>query len=740
MAVLPSKKMKFKLYFFVFGILALMFTFLIGRIVYVACFAEYDGTKYGVKAYNQQMSSDTIYANRGTIYDRNMNPLAQSATVWTVSIAPHMIEEGENEIIASRLAEILELDYNEILEKTRKTNKYEIIKKKVEQEQADLITEFVKESSLGGRIHMVEDTKRYYLQGSLASHVIGFTGTDNQGLYGIELEYDSVLNGTNGKVAIAQNALGENMPFEYEYYYPAEDGNSLVLTIDETLQRYVDSAVEEALDTQQPLNRIAAIMMDVNTGEILAMSVDGGYDLNDPYTISDPVLQKRIEEYDGDDLEAYTKDVRETMWTNKAVSETYEPGSVFKVVTASSALEEGVVSLDSTFNCSGVVTVAGTSMKCWKSGGHGHQTFTEAVVNSCNPSFISIGQSLGVSKFNQYLEAFGMTNITGIDLPGEMKSLVISEDNMGLVELASESFGQSLSVTPIQMITAFAATINGGYLVTPHVVSQVIDNDGNLVENYTTEVKSQVISSETSEIMRQVLEAAVSANGGTTASVSGYRIAGKSGTAQKLSQAAETGETYYVSSFVGTAPADNPQYALIVMVDSPTSGEYYGSAVASPVFSSIMSKALPYLGLSPEYTDEELQNQGIAILSVQGYSIEEAKSRLTEKGLSNIEIIGSGDTIVKQVPETGSKVMSDGKIILYTTDEESRTVVVPDLTGLSQTQANQTLAGYGLNIAYSNVSIQNSKAVCKGQSPAAGETVEKGTIVTVDFLTNDETW
>ncbi|MBC5787396.1 MULTISPECIES: penicillin-binding transpeptidase domain-containing protein [Clostridiaceae] len=767
MAISPTKNMKFKLNIIIFSVVLVAFVALIVRIVYIACFAEYDGVKYGVKAYNQQLGADTINANRGTIYDRNMTPLAQSATVWTVSVAPNQITTDEQrQLVAQGLSDILGLDYNEVLEKTKKNTKYEIIKKKVEKPEADKITAYIEEKNkeidaeneqirennknalekqelkqkVKG-IHMVEDSKRYYPQANSASHIIGFTGSDNQGLYGVELAYDEELSGTPGKVVIAQNALGGDLPFDYEYYYPAQDGNSLVLTVDETLQHYLDKAIQQAIDTHHPTNRVAGVMMDVNTGEILAMSTNGGYDLNDPYTISDTNLQSQLEGLQGDELTEATKKAREKMWTNKVITETYEPGSVFKVVTASAALEEKTQTLDSTFNCTGSIQVVSGAkpIHCWKTSGHGSQNFTQAVVNSCNPAFVQIGQSLGSDLFFQYFKLFGMTEATGIDLPGENKyPLYYTADQLGPAELASEAFGQSMGITPMQMMTAFSATVNGGYMVTPHVVKQIIDQDGNITETNTGETKRQAISEETSEMMRGVLEQVVSANGGSNASVPGYRIAGKSGTAQKLSYTNATGDVVYVSSFVGCVPADDPQFALLILVDEPRSGLYYGSAVASPVFAQVMSDAIPYMGISPEYTEEELQNQGAAVPSVEGSNLADAQTRINSAGLV-AETIGSGGTVVKQIPSAGSKMLKGGKVILYTEEQETTKVTVPDVIGKTQAEVNQILAGYGLNIALTNSGIQNQKAKATTQSPPAGTEVEKGSVVTVEFLTNDET-
>lgn len=740
MAKAPTKKMRFKLNIVVLGLLAAGFLLLIGRVVYIACFAEVDGVKYGVKAYNQQLTADTVHANRGTIYDRNMNVLAQSATVWTVSLAPNQITSDEQaEKIAQGLSQILGLDHDELLAKAKKKTQYEIVKKKVEKPQHDQIQQYCYDNHLSG-IHMVEDTKRYYPMGNAAAQTIGFVGSDNQGLLGVELSYDQLLSGTSGKVTAAQDARGGAMPFDYEYYYPSKDGNSLVLSIDSTLQHYCDKALKEVIQVRQPANRCLAIMMNVNTGEIVALSVQPDFDLNDPYTLVDS-SQYPAMLTNSQGQPATEGEQRTAMWTNKAVSENYEPGSVFKVVTGSAALEEGTMTLESTFNCNGHITVDGTTFSCWRPSGHGHEDFTQAFINSCNPAFVQIGQSLGPELFFRYFSMYGMTEKTGIDLPGETNSEYYAEKDLNPISLASESFGQSESITPIQMITAFCAVVNGGYLVTPHVVKQVVDQDGNIVQSIDKNVKRQVISDTTVAQMREILEAVVNGvdGAGTNAVVPGYRVAGKSGTAQKLREKQKTGKDTYVGSFVGAIPANDPQYALMVLVDTPTDGTYYGGTVASPVFSQIMSEAAPYLGLVPEYTDEEAKNLAKAVSACVGLSVEDAKARLQTAGFSNIEIVGEGGNVTQQVPAAGSSVSASSKIVLYTDNRDLDMVTVPNVVGSSQSAVNSALVSSGLNLSLSNTGIQSSKARATAQSPAAGERVPRGTAVTVEFLTNDET-
>ncbi len=730
----PSKKMKFKLNIVILGLLAVGFFILIGRVIYIACFAEVDGIKYSVKAYNQQLSADTVSANRGTIYDRNMTPIAQSATVWTVSLAPNQIkDESQLNKIASALSEILGIDRDKIIEKCKSKTQYEIVKKKVEKPQRDQILDFVNSNRIAG-IHMVEDTKRYYPMGSMAAQTIGFVGSDNQGLLGVELSYNSELSGIAGKVTGVQDAKGGSMPYEYEYYYPAQDGNSLVMSIDSTLQHYCDKALEEVMHVRRPANRCMAIMMNVNTGEILALSVKPDFDLNDPYTLPSVAEYPAIEgKSDGD--------ARTAVWTNKAVSEIYEPGSVFKVVTGSAALEEGTMTLNNNFHCNGSCVVDDTTFHCWRRSGHGSQTFTQAYINSCNPAFVQIGSSLGPELFFRYFSMYGMTERTQIDLPGETDSIYVREKDLTPVSLASESFGQTESITAMQMLTAFCAVVNGGYLNTPHVVNQIIDSNGNILKTKSSNTKRQVISDTTSKTMVEVLEAVVKGidGAGTNASVPGYRIVGKSGTGQKLKYKQQTGLDTYVGSFIGAIPADNPQYALMVLVDTPTDGTYYGGTVASPVFAQIMSEAAPYLGILPEYTAQELSHLTIAVPACEGLLVEEAKNKLAKANFTNVEVIGSGDTVLSQAPKTGSNINSSTRIILYTDNKEQKNVIVPNVIGLSQAAANLTLANSGLSLAIDNSGVQSQKARATAQSPEAGASVPRGTAISVQFLTNDET-
>ena len=728
----PTRKMRNRLFICVMPIVFLLFSVVLANVGYIAVV---NNDFYQNKATQQQLRDVTVNANRGTIYDCNMNVLAQSVTVWTVFISPADIEDDEErETICSGLSEILGVDRDTIYQKSQKSNYYEVIARKIDKDKADKVRQFVTDTGVGA-VHLIEDTKRSYPYGNFASTVIGFTGDDNQGLYGIEAEYDEELSGTPGRIVAAKNAKGTDMPFQYEKYYAPQDGNSLVLTIDEVIQHFLEQALEDTVATHLVENRAAGIVMDVNTGEILAMATKPDFDLNDPFTIADSATLEAINALPEDQRKEALSNARELQWKNKAITELYEPGSVFKVVTGSAALEEKTVSLETTFNCSGSIRVPGYErpIKCWKTSGHGVQNFIQAMVNSCNPAFVAVGSSLGAETFCDYVRAFGFMERTGIDLPGEADSIVYNADQMGPVELASCSFGQSNKITPIQMITAIAAAVNGGKVVEPHVVKQILDQDGNVVKTVDTTVKRQVLSEETSATMRSVLEQVVKDNG--NAYIPGYRIGGKSGTAQKLDS---NDDTAYISSFTAFAPADDPQIAILVIVDTPRDGQIYGSAVATPAVTDILKQTLPYIGVQEKFTEEELAKLEVSLPNLVDSDVLTAKSKLAGIGL-DARVIGNGNTVLKQVPARGSSVPSGSKILLYTEDVPEEMTTVPDLTGMSPAQANTELTNRGLNIKFDGGAAQQSGAKVVSQDIAKDTQVPKGTVVSVHCLVNDQT-
>lgn len=706
-----------------YGLFLVLIFLLLGRTAYLQVVK---GPWLKNAAEEQQTRDSIVSPKRGAIYDRNRKVLAQSASAEMVCIVPVEIKNAGNaEEVAGKLSEILGMDYEKIYEKTQKNSYYEIIKKKVEKDVADQIREL----NLVG-IRLDEDTKRYYPGGSFASHVIGFTGADNQGLSGVELACDAELKGVSGRIKSAKNANGTDMPYEYEQYLDATDGSDVILCIDEVIQHFVENHLETARINNQIADGAAAIVMNPKTGEILAMATKPDFDLNSPFDITNEAVKNELASLSGEEYDKKLSEELNKIWRNKAVVDTYEPGSTFKAVTASAALEEGTSKLSDSFFCSGVKHVADWDIRCHKTGGHGAEDFVHAVYNSCNPAFIEIGLGLGVKNFTKYFEAFGLTEKTGFDLPGEAVGSSYNEKNMKTIDLATSSFGQGFTITPLQMINAMSAVANGGYLMKPYIIKQVIDSSGNVVKNVEPTVIRQVISEETSKTMRTILEGVVSQGGGKNAYVSGYRIAGKTGTSEKLPR----GSQQYIASFVGFAPADDPKIACLVLLDNPTGNEYYGGMIAAPVVGSIIEDTLRYLGVEPQYTDDEKEYNDISMPELRGKTISEAQNIISQSGLK-YHVIGDGDSVIDQTPKPGIGLRSGSVVVLYTREGAPQTVTVPDLTGMNAVDCNIALAGSGLNFKISGPgksdAANNAHAV--KQEPAAGSEVESGTIVYVEF-------
>lgn len=745
-------------------IIILVFGFgaVISRLAYLQLIK---GEQLQQKAVEQQLTDTTISAKRGTIYDRNGKILAQSASVWQVVLSPANFETDEQrEYVATRLSEILDVDKETVLEQTRENSYYSVVKRKIESEEQQQVLELQNDVEdkfgLSSVIALLDDYKRYYPYSDLASSVIGFTGSDDQGLAGVEYQYDEYLTGTVGRLVTATNANGTIMPFDYSQNVEAVDGNSLVLTIDETIQSIVEKYMKKGIEDNDVYNRGVCIAMDVNTGEILAMATVGGYDLNDPFTISKET-QREISEIDTEYLiekgyleegsNASQKEIDELiktakaeaesmavsqMWRNKAISDTYYPGSVFKMITLSMALEESTISSKTKFSCSGAFQLYEESIGCHHEAGHGTQNYTQALCNSCNPAFIQIGQSVGEESFWKYYQSFGFAEKTGIDLPGESDDLFFTEDgSMGPVDLAVASFGQNFSITPIQMITAASAIANGGELVQPHVVKQILDANGAVVENISTDTKRQVISEEVAKEMCGILEENATNGSGKNGYVAGYRVAGKTGTSEKLTDSNGDFVQDYIASFCGFAPADNPEIAMLVFFDTPLSGNYYGSAVAAPVFASIMNEVLPYLELEARYTEEEAANVDTTAGTYVGLSATEAAKIVNSDGF-NVTIKGEGTTVTAQVPSAGSKIPTGGTVVLYT-DETSTTeeVMVPNFVGYSVSDVNYIASYYGLNVSLTGT-VNSSDSTSTTQDIAEGELVSPGTVITVSFSTS----
>ncbi len=694
-------------------------------------------------AEEQQLRDTVITPNRGTIYDTNMKVLATSATVWTVSAAPNVIEADYVEDIAEGLAEILELNVEELVEDlSDSASGYKLLKSKVDKPIADAVREFISENEYYG-IYLHEDSKRYYPYGDFLSTVIGFTGTDNQGLAGIEAYYDEELTGVPGRVVAAKNSVGGTLPYDYEERYEPQDGNSLVLTIDETIQHFLEKNLEYAVIEHNVEARGVGIVMDVNTGAVLAMATKNDYDPNEPFVVHDPAMLELIEELPEEEQEAAYSAALNEQWRNKAVSDLYEPGSVFKLVTAAAALDSGASSLEHTYYCPGSMEVGPFTMRCADTGGHigTTQTFDQSLINSCNPAFIQMGYQLGVNTFYHYAEAFGMTEPTGIDIAGEADSIFHEQEDMGEIELASTSFGQSVKVTPIQMITMISTIANGGNLVQPHMVEKVLDPAGNIVETYDYDVKRQIISEDVSQAILEMLEIAVAgAEGynspGSNAYVMGYQVGGKSGTSQKLDE--DGGESLRIASFGAVAPVDDPQIAVLIVLDEPHSSASiygYGGILAAPVVGLVMGETLPYLGIEPVYSEEEQAIVELMLRSVEGLSLTDAQVDLQRDGF-DYEVHGDGDTIISQFPVAGTILARGSTIILNTEDTtEPQTVSVPNIVGYTESQATRTLEATGLNVKRTGATNGVSVFV-SAQNIEPGEEVPLGTPITITLQDN----
>ena len=743
------------------------------------------------RAVNQQTRSAVVTASRGTIYDRNGNTLAVSATAETINISPKEIaefvesqekaieeaaakaaEKGESytapEIrdqayIARGLSRILEKDQADI-EKAMEDlgSMYYNVRKKVEQEVADEVRRFIngeideegnavpedQQKKLQG-VWIQPDTKRYYTYSTLAANVLGFVNADNVGGVGLEAKYNDVLEGTAGMTVTAKNGVGTDLLYQYEQYYDAENGNSLVLTMDVEVQSYLEKGLESMIDKFDAANGATGIVMDVNTGAIVAMASYPNYDLNEPGVVRDEALQKKLDktladlagkqsEYETEEEynEAVSKaksEAMNTQWRNKCIDSTYEPGSTFKPITLAIALEEGVVSKSSTFNCSGAVSIEGWTLRCSKKTGHGSQSLVEAVGNSCNPAFINIGLRVGTEKYYEYLQAFGLMEKTGVDMVGEVAGIFTDPDtfNSHQISLASYSFGQTFNVTPLELIRAQAACINGGYLYTPYVVDQVLDDEGNIIAQHEVTPVRQVISEETSAIVRQCLEYVVASGTGKNGQVVGYRIGGKTGTADK------TGTGDVVVSFMCFAPADDPQYIMLLTMDTPSrnTGVYVsGGNMVAPTASQIMSEILPHLGIEPDYSAEELVGADAAVPNVVGMSAADAKAKMDSAGFA-YRTVGNGETVTDQTPAGGAIVPNNATIVLYLGEEKPDTLcTVPNVVGKTASEANRMLTNAGLIMKVAGATSSSSGNVYAiSQSQAAGTQLAAGEVVTVQF-------
>ncbi len=712
-------------------IVLIIFIFALGMLVVLASLFRWQiikGDELQKRAIAQQTQESSISSDRGVIYDRNGKILAQNSSVETVTASPKDVQKaGKVDETAKTLADILGLDEEDVKSKLTKNLDHVEIKKKVDIETTNII----REKDLTG-VFLVDDTKRYYPYGSLAAHVIGTTGTDNQGLSGVEMVYEQYLKGKPGRLISNRNDDVADM--QYEEYERSVNGSNIVLTIDEIIQHFVESELEQACKDYKVQNGAACIIMHAKTGEILAMATYPTFDLNNPFTLTDPNVIKSLEKYEGEERTKKYNDEVYKLWRNKAVVDSYEPGSTFKSIVACMALEEGVVSLNEVFNCSGSMRVADTNISCWKSGGHGSETFVQGVEGSCNPLFMTLGARVGAKNFYKYYKTFGFTETTGFDLPGEASGTFHEMSNFNDVELATSSFGQTFIITPLQLITAYSAITNGGNMVRPHVVKQIIDDNGNVIKNNETEIIRQVVSEETAQTVCNVLEGVVSKNTGKNAYIKGFRVAGKTGTSEKFPR----GNGKYVASFIGFAPCNDPEIIGLVMLDEPMGVSHMGGATAAPTFKNIFDNVLRYLNIEPQYTEEELASLDNSVPNVEGLSKSDAIAKFANTGLK-YNIIGSGSKIVSQIPKGGSTLPDGSTVVLYTENAQAQQVEVPNLIGMTASQANTMLTNSGLNIKEINVAENalNGTAVVNKQEPQAGTKVNRGTVVNVQFSYSD---
>ena len=692
------------------------------------------GEELSEKAETQQLKDTEITAMRGTIYDSNGNVLAQSASVWNVFIDPLNIKDKQRDLIVDEFANLFGYDADEkkeFYDRTTHQNHYELVEKKVENNIKEKLSKFVSKNELGGCIGTEQTTKRYYPYGTLASSVIGFTGADDQGLSGIEAYYDEQLTGTNGRIITAKDAKSNNIANDYETSIAATDGDSIVLTINQTIQYYLEKGLRETMNEYQAKGAYG-VVMNCNTGAVLAMSSLPDYDCNEPYKLTYSKDKKAIKKLSDKTAKQEAESAAvQNQWRNFTVSDTYVPGSVFKTFVASAALEENVVNLNTTYNCTGSIQVDKYKMKCHYHPGHGTQTLTQGLENSCNPFFITIGQKLGVHNYFKYFDAFGFTQKTNIDLPGEASPQYYKEDQYGIVELSSASFGQTNSLTPIQVCTGLCAIANGGKLLQPYLVSSIADANGKTVKKTQTKEIRQVISADTSEKVRKMMKSVVDNGTGKNGYVAGYSVGGKTGTSTKLGESKNGEGDKYIVSFGAIAPSDDPEIAMLIIVDEPNQ-DLGGGALCAPIAAQVTQEAMNVLGIEPKYNDSEMKDLSKQTPNVVGKSLDEAKKTLEENNL-NFVVVGDDSTITRQCPSGADTIPNGGTVYLYTDDSEKQTVIVPNFNGLTVNEAKDLASSSNLNIQIAGNSMSSGTVVAYRQSEETQAKVEKGTVVTVTF-------
>ncbi len=721
-----------------------------------------DHDMYERMAINNQTRSTPVSASRGTIYDRNMNVLAISASVNNVFISPNEIAQKEQDIdlIANGLAQLLDVDADNIREMAQDTSMYyKVVKRQIDESLSEQVRDFINTYELSG-VYLEPDTKRYYPSSTLAAQVLGFVGSENRGLEGLEAKYDANLQGNAGKIVTTRGNSGSEMLYRFETYYEASDGDSLVTTLDSTVQYFLEKNLEQAVEQYDVQNGAFGLVMDVNTGAVLAMANLSSYDPNHYGEVYDEEVKQalaeeraQLESLSGEAYDAAYQDYLQSVnnalfaqWRNSCVSDAYEPGSTFKIITMAAALEEGVISLNDTFHCNGNIKVFGRNqpISCWKTAGHGTQTTAEALGNSCNPALATIGIALGGEKFYDYIQAFGLTSTTGIDLPGESSGVMLDEsylteyDIYGYSSLAVAAFGQTFEITPIQLVRAISAVVNGGYLVEPYVVAEILDSNGQVVSAHETKVTNQVISEQTSDIMRELILGVVENGTAKNAKIAGYSIGGKTGTSEKVSEVDEFGVMTEdkIVSFVGICPMDDPQYICLVALDTPSreTGLYIsGGQMAAPTVRNVFADILPYLGVEPDYSGEDANAMDVQVPYVTDQSLMEAETLLAQANLS-YTVVGYGDTVTGQIPTAGATIPGGSAVVLYCDAEVPYDyVTVPSLTGLSSVEVNNLLTNLGLYLKIIGNTDTSYSVISTHQSVEAGTSVERGTVIEVEF-------
>lgn len=732
----PTKKMALRSHI-AYLLLGLFMLTLIGNLFRIQIIK---GDEYRLKAESQQLSDTILSAHRGTIYDSNMKVIAQSATAYLVYINPSKIVTDEQKrLVVDGLVNIFGLDREKVEAKASKnTSGYEKIIGKIDQSKKDELSQYISSNSkekLSTIIGIDPDTKRYYPLGTFASSVIGFTGSEDVGRSGLELYYNSELTGTSGRIITAKNAMAGAMPNDYETTYDATDGYSLVLTVDEVIQYYLEQQLLGALE-ECDAKYAYGIVMDVETGAILGMASMPDYNLNEPYVIRSSVALDTITALKTDEEKKQAEsDALFAQWRNRTISDTYEPGSVFKLFVAAAGLEEGIVTTNSTYNCTGQIKVANYYQHCYHRTAHGVQTLHEALPYSCNTFFITLGQNLGKERFFKYFESFGFTSKTDIDLPAEASPkegvTYYGVNKLGIAELSSESFGQTFQISPIQMITAISSLGNDGKLMKPYIVSKVLDADGNIVKETKPTVKRQVVSETTAKTIVSLMEEVVISGTAKNAYVAGYHICGKTGTSDKLTAPGEN-----IASFAGFAPANDPKIAILIAVDEPHGALITGGSAAAPIAGRIFENILAYLNIDPQYSDTELQDVNVTVPNLTGQT---TTSVISSANKYTVKVVGEGDKVVSQVPSSGQTIPKGGVIVVYTEEDAARqTAEVPNLVGLTVAETNRAAVNAGFNVKISGTTQAQGTVMSYRQSVPEGTNAEVGTKITVYFRSDQD--